>query len=133
MFIETRPEREFLRVDASGEFSLEEAKRTFLDLLAAVAKHKARKVLIDGRSVIGEPQTMERFYYGEFAAQAVARFADRERPYVPQFAYVLHEPMLDPQRFGERVARNRGMYVKMFDHLEDALKWLGTSAADKTD
>jgi len=133
MFIETRPETAFLHVDASGEFSLEEAKRTFLEMLAAVAMHKARKVLIDGRKVVGEPKTMERFYYGEFAAQAVARSADRERPYVPQFAYVLHEPVLDPQRFGERVARNRGMYVKVFDHLEEALEWLGTSPADETD
>ena len=64
-------------MSAVGEFSLEEAKRTFLEMLEAVARHKVRKVLFDGRGLAGEPKTMERFYYGEFVARAVAEFADR--------------------------------------------------------
>ena len=38
-----------LRVDARGEFSLEEAKRAFLEMLGAVAQYKAEKVLLDAR------------------------------------------------------------------------------------
>ena len=133
MSINTRLEAGFLRVEVSGEFSLEEAKRTFLEMMEAAAKCDARKLLVDGCQVVGEPKTMERFYYGEFAARSVANFADRGRPYIPQFAYLLREPVLDPGRFGERVARNRGMYVKMFDQLEEALAWLGTAPTDRTD
>ena len=42
----------------------------------------------------------------------------------PRFAYVLEEPMLDPERFGETVAVNRGMRVRAFDNLEAARAWL---------
>ena len=37
-----------LTVDASGEFSLEEAKRAFREMLAAVAQYQAEKILFDG-------------------------------------------------------------------------------------
>jgi len=63
----------FLAVDLSGEFSLEEAKRAFLEMLEAVARYKAEKVLLDGRTLKGKPEDLERFYYGEFAAKATIR------------------------------------------------------------
>ena len=50
-----------------------------------------------------------------------------------QFAYVLKEPVLDPERFGKTVAVNRGMLVKTFDNLEDALGWLEIALANKRD
>src|SRR4051812_43875544 len=129
MKLEICPELAFLRVRAVGEFSLEEAGRTFLEMLEAVARHKVRKVLFDGRGLVGEPKKMERFYYGEFAARAVSASA------VPstQFGYVLEEPVLDPWRFGQTVAVNRGMFVKTFDNQEDALEWLGVSTVNEPD
>jgi len=62
-----------LRVDASGDFSLEDAKQAFLEVIEAVAQHKAEKILLDGRNVKGKPKDMERFYYGEFAANQTRR------------------------------------------------------------
>ena len=70
---------------------------------------------------------------GEFAAQTVADFAERGVSRATKFAYVLREPVLDPQRFGETVAVNRGMFVKAFDSPEDALQWLGIAPANKPD
>jgi hypothetical protein len=133
MRLEISPESGFLRVDAMGKFSLEEAKRTFLEMLDAVARYKVKKVLFDGRRIKGEPETMERFFYGEYAAQAVREYSDRGVSRNTQFAYVLEYPVLDPGRFGETVAVNRGMHVKTFDNLKDALGWLGIVSADKTD
>jgi len=123
-----------LRVIALGEFSLAEAERTFLEMLEAVARHKTAKILLDGRELTGDLNTIQRFLYGEFTAHAVARYI-RERgvPRAPQFAYVLHEPVLDPQRFGETVAVNRGMWVQAFVNLEDALGWLRVAPATKPD
>jgi hypothetical protein len=48
MLLEIHPESGFLKVDATGKFSLQEAKRTFVEMLEAVALHKAEKVLFDG-------------------------------------------------------------------------------------
>ena len=103
MKLKVCPESDFLRVDAVGEFSLAEAKRTFLEMLEAVARHKVGKVLFDGRGLAGEPKTIERFFYGKFAARAVAEFADRGMlSRSTQFGYVLEEPVRD-----KRSGRNR--------------------------
>jgi hypothetical protein len=112
-----------LRVDASGEFSLEDAKQAFLEMLKAVGQHKVEKILLDARNVMGKPGDLERFYYGEFAARESHRMVV-EHKIVPRFAYVIHEPLRDPTRLGETVAVNRGMNVKTFETQEDALEWL---------
>jgi hypothetical protein len=132
MRIETRVETGFLYVYAMGDFSLEAAKSTFIEMLEIIATQKVKKIIFDGRELTGEPKTIERFYYGEFAAQAVVEFEDRGVSPATQFAYILEEPLLDPLRFGETVAVNRGMFVKAFDNLEDALRWLGISPSIKT-
>ena len=76
---------------------------------------------------------VERFYYGEFAAEAVAKFTAHGVSGATQFAYLLEVPVLDPERFGETVAVNRGMLVKTFDNLPDALAWLGAAPANNPD
>jgi hypothetical protein len=122
-----------LEVEVRGEFSLDEAKRTFLEMLDSAGRHGAAKVLFDGRGLKGEPEVMERFFYGEFAATETARAASEGNlPRVPRFAYVLEEPVLDPRRFGENVASNRGMIVKTFGNREEALKWLEVDSAGKS-
>jgi hypothetical protein len=134
MKLEVCPESGFLRVSAAGKFSIGEAKRTFLEMLEAVAQYKVKKVLFDGRGLAGKPETMERFYYGEFVARAVAEFADRGMlSRSTHFGYVLEEPVLDPKRFGETVAVNRGVYVRAFGNLQDAFGWLGILPANKPD
>jgi hypothetical protein len=113
-----------IRATLAGAFSLSDAETTFMRVLDALVQHRAKKVLIDGRAITGEPETMERFYYGGFVADAVADLNERGVSDVPQFAYVLVEPVLDKYRFGETVAANRGMFVKVFDNLEEAENWL---------
>jgi hypothetical protein len=129
MRIEMLPDSDLLKVQATGEFSLEEAKRTFLEIMDGVALHRSKRVLVDGRTITGDPGTIERFYYGEFAAQTVARYEERGVSPATPFAYVLIEPVLDAQKFGETVAVNRGMRVKVSDNLEEALEWLGIPSA----
>ncbi len=93
-----------LHVGATGKFSLAEAKRTFIEMLEAVAQNKVGKVLFDGRGLEGSPDFMERFYYGKFAAETVAQFGASGVSPDTEFAYVLKVPMRDPSRFGEAVA-----------------------------
>ena len=118
-------ERSLLVVTYTGDFSLAEAEATFLDLLASLVEHNLTRVLVDGQQLIGQPELLERFYYGNFVADAVNRTVDDTGCAMPTFAYVLQEPTLDPNRFGELVAVNRGMRVKAFDNLQHARWWLG--------
>ena len=119
-----RQEPNYLRVTASGEFSLNEAQRAFLEMLASVVHHRAEKILFDGRKLQGRPKDMERFYYGEFAAAESLKVA-KEHVISPRFAYVLHEPIRDRARLGETVAVSRGMDVKVVETLVEAFIWLG--------
>ena len=112
-----------LSVDASGEFSLEDAKQAFLEMLEAVALHKAEKILIDARNMKGKPKDMERFFYGEFVAREAHKIFV-EHKIVPRFSYVMHEPLRDPTRLGETIAVNRGMNVKTLETPENAIDWL---------
>jgi hypothetical protein len=121
-----------LNVDAQGEFSLEEAKSAFLEMLSAIAQYRAQRVLFDGRNVKGNPEDLERFYYGEFAAKHTLRLVG-EHKIVPQFAYVITEPLRDPRRFGETVALNRGMHIKVFAALEEAVEWLSLTPGNDAD
>ena len=123
-------EHQLLHVTYIGQFSLAAAEETFQQLLDALVKDKLRKVLIDGRQIVGDPEPLERFYYGKYAADAVSQTINRLRIDVPRFAYVLREPVLDPNRFGETVAVNRGMRVRTFDDLKQAEWWLGVSATE---
>ncbi|HTH38130.1 MAG TPA: hypothetical protein VL572_09195 [Pyrinomonadaceae bacterium] len=132
--ISARPEN--LHVVAAGEFSLDEAKRTFLEMLDAIQKLGIRKVLFDGRDITGEPLLIERFYYGQFAAEHVSNLTEHGwEGEEPQFAYVLTEPVLDWLRFGEMVMRNRGVNGRAFDNTEEAVAWLelGPEPLETTD
>src|SRR5436190_18619406 len=116
--IETVGQSKVAHVQVAGEFSLDQANKNFLEILNFVEEHHSEKVLFDGRQIVGDPAVVERFYYGEFTAEGVGKLRERGRHGKnPQFAFVFHEPVLDPLRFGETVAANRGMYVKAFDNL----------------
>jgi hypothetical protein len=121
MQIEIRLEVDVLYAIASGPWTLELSKQTFVELMDAVREHRPPKVLFDARQVTGKPDTMERYHYGEFCAIETRKLDSTIRPI---FAYVMIEPVLDHARFGETVALNRGMVVKAFDNIDDALSWL---------
>jgi len=131
MSIECRMENGLMHAVSTGEFSLEEAQSTFLDLLETIKENGCHKVLFDGREIDGDPMIVERFYYGEFCANAVEKMIrDGWAGISPQFAYVLHEPLLDPLRLGETVAVNRGMNVKAFSNTKEAMQWLFADRPD---
>ena len=125
MLLEIDPKSECLYATITGHFALEDAMRTFLELLHAVAQHRSEKVVFDGREIWGDVASFERFCYGDYVANEVVALVNRSGMKPPKFAYVLKEPILDPGRYGETVAANRGMRVRAFDNLEDALEWLG--------
>jgi hypothetical protein len=120
-------ELKLLRATYLGEFSLPEAEETFHQILDALVRDKLQKVLVDGRQLKGDPEPLERFYYGRYVAHAVNQTVNRKRIEVPRFAYVLKPPLLDPNRFGETVAVNRGMRIRVFDDMKQAEWWLEIS------
>ncbi len=115
--IEVQPQ--FLHVTLTGHFSLTEAKQKFVDLIDAVRPHNANRVLVDGQTLTGKLTIAERFDYAAFAAETARELSQRTR-----FAYLLQEPLLDPQRLDELVATNRGMNVRAFSDFDATIRWL---------
>lgn len=107
----------------AGEFDLTLAEQQFIQLLNEVVHKGATKVLIDGRQVTGHPSAFERFVYGTFVACASLEVLQRHNARL-KFAYIIPNPLLDPERFAESVAVNRGMAVKAFDDENEAREWL---------
>ena len=132
MMLKMHVESEVLHVSATGQFSMEEAKRTFIEVIDAVAKHRVDKVFFDGRGIEGNPELIERFYFSKFAAHTVNDYSSRGLCRFPIFGFVLKEPVLDPGRFGETVAMNRGMHIKVFDNVKEAQVWLGIDPGKTT-
>ena len=110
---------------------MEKAKTQFLEVLEAIANYNLKNVLYNGQELTGSLDTWERFEYGAFLAAAVAESVHRDPSVAPRFAYVLKEPVLDPERFAETVAVNRGVHGKAFDNLKDAFEWLGIASANE--
>lgn len=42
-----------------------------------------------------------------------------------QIAVVGNPPLIDPNRFGETVAKNRGLNIKVSNEIDEVLEWLG--------
>jgi len=128
------PRGNVLYVAVGGDFTLDSAKRNFLEIVEAVNEHKSEKVLLDGRKIVGEPTIIQRFYYGQFVADAITAPDKKRGPVkLPEFAYVLMPPALDRGRLGETVAVNRGIKLKAFDNMPDALAWLGVTDLETED
>jgi hypothetical protein len=123
--LSTRADKGLLLATYTGEFLLPEAEKSFLQILEALEQRNVQKVVVDGRALTGQLSPSERYAYGEFVAKQINAQRSRIAGHDPQFAYVLTPPLLDPERLGENVAVNRGMRVKAFDNLDDALDWLG--------
>ena len=106
-----------------GPFELTLAQQQFLKILDEALHNGARKVLIDGQQITGDPTAFQRFLYGTFAACATLEVLHTHNLKL-KFAYIIHEPLRDPERLGETVASNRGMDVKTFEDRKEAVEWL---------
>jgi hypothetical protein len=127
MSVSITNEPDFLLARATGRFSIESAKRTFLEICDAIVRYQSEKVLFDGTDLSGEPKIADRFDYGQFVAEETRKLESRGLGLRPRFAYVLLPPVFDPRKLGEIVAQNRGMNVNTFARREDAVAWLTRS------
>ena len=116
-------EQGILHAVVVGSFDLTLAERQFTELLHKAVYSGATKVLIDGRQVTGYPSAVERILYGAFVACSTLEVLNRENAKL-RFAYLIHQSVHDPQRYGETVAVNGGMDVKAFEDMDEAVEWL---------
>jgi len=116
----TQEHPRFLQAILVGAFEPD----AFLDAcrraLSVAGEKKIATVLIDARQVTGERiSTMDRFKVGETFAGIQRGF-----PFATRVAVLGNEPLVEPGRFGETVAVNRGAVGRVFTDLDEATNWL---------
>ena len=119
-----KPGREYLAILVDGVFDLDYANELTPRILDACALHRSSRLIVDARGVRGTILLGERYIYAETFARLYKerRVAGTVRHV--QFAFVAVPPVLDPQRFGGKVAVSRGVQVKVFHAIEEACAWL---------
>ena len=114
----------FLSVTVSGHFSLSEAKIMYADALECLLKKNVSKLFFDVFRVKGVVTTMDRYYFGEFAAFESLKYIGKGLKKI-SVSICGEEPIIDPRRFGEIVARNRGLNLKVTTDKNESLQFLG--------
>ena len=121
----------YLLAALSGVFSLRCAQDAYDRAVKAALPLGFSRILFDASAVTGNPSQDERYSLGLFVATEQRLLAARSPELALQVAVLGRQPLIDPQRFGETVAVNRGAKFKESEHLDEVLSWLGISANGK--
>jgi hypothetical protein len=115
---------DYLLITVTGAFDIESAKESARRSLDLCQARKQSKALVDCRNATGSLSTVDRYDFATYVAELHARYA-LEHGAALRVAYVGNEPFIDPGRFGETVAMNRGALIKVTTDMNEALAWLG--------
>jgi len=108
-------EGDWLVVRMSGPFAVEWFVEIIAAVVTALRAAPAIAVFVDAREVFGAPSDLDRY---RFAMAAVSQGL------TGPLAFLAKEPIVDPARFGEAVARNRGVNARAFTNEVEARAWL---------
>ena len=114
----------YLHVALEGEFDQASARSMFRAALEAAAGRAEPRILLDSTRMGGTLSTEDRLQLGMFIADEQARQAGRFRQ-PPQIAILAVPPVMDPGRFTQTVANNRGVRMRASESLQELLAWLG--------
>lgn len=112
----------YLSVNVSGYFSLSDAKKMFTEALEVLYEIKLSRLFFNVHKVKGKVTTMDRYDLGEYAAVEAINFLLKGLPKITISFYGV-EPIIDPERFGELVAKNRGLNIKVTTDKNEALNF----------
>ena len=127
--VDFKPHKNYLLALVSGDYSLRSAQDVYDQAIKIAVAGGHSRLLLDASRVTGAPTQDERYMLGLFVAAEQRILASRTPPAEVQVAVFGHQPLIDPERFGETVAVNRGAKVKVSERLDEALSWLGVSAS----
>jgi hypothetical protein len=112
---------EWLHVHARGAFDVPWLTGFVTEVMAAAkaADPALPAILVDVRELTGpRPDGMTLYDLGVLASRDIIGV---------RVAFVASEAFVDPRRFGESVARNRGLNLRVFTDMNEALGWLRTT------
>lgn len=112
---------DYLCCKVTGEYEFELTKKMFSDLVDEAVRQSRDFTLIDISEMTGTVSIIERYDLSSFLADY--RQTNAPGKYL-KIALTGHEPQIDSARFGQIVAQNRGVNLKVFTDIDKALGWL---------
>ncbi len=106
----------YILFDFSGEFSPDAGKQCIDAMVEACTEAQIPRALLDCRSMTGEIEIMESFMVAKYGVKMIGS--------ISKFALVGREDQMFPDNFVENVAVNRGINLKLFTDVEEAIHWL---------
>lgn len=101
--------------------SLPQMKSCFAAVYDAIEEQDSRKLLIDLRATRQQVPVIELY-------ELCIYLADKFEPVYAKIAVLASQEAVYPDRFGENVVRNRGLYlVRFVANKQEALDWLLTT------
>jgi hypothetical protein len=107
-------------LDASGWKKIDSARG---DVVDAIRKNGIYKLLFYCRELSGKLSTLDRFLVAMFLVKENMKFITAQAPPL-EITFVVNLSLRDIEKFGEKVARNRGLRGLVTDNIQEALKWL---------
>ncbi|MGE3467221.1 MAG: hypothetical protein AB7J13_09835 [Pyrinomonadaceae bacterium] len=105
-----------------GEYSFDATVEMIDAAIAYCRASSIRALLVDITQVTGfpPPSTAERFHFvTQWSATAGGRLT---------IAMIAPPEMIDPEKIGVTMAKNRGLKSEVFTNEQDAVRWLGLTS-----
>jgi hypothetical protein len=116
-----------ISLDASGWKKIESVRTDVVDI---IKKSGIYRLLFICHDLSGHISTLDRFLVAIFFVKENLRFITiRSTPL--KIAFVASKSLIDAEKFGEKVARNRGLHGLVTDNIQEALNWLDQATPSK--
>jgi hypothetical protein len=122
--LKIEPQPAYLLMTFEGQFESSVIDPITTQAVEACEKYQPSKMLFDFRQVDGQMSTMDRYNTASIFAKKYLDLKITGKIPDCRFAFVGNHPLIDPQKFGETVANNRGLNVKVFIEWTEAVAWL---------
>ena len=106
----------YIRFDYAGEFSEVMGKQCIDAMVEACSQVQLAKILLDCRKMTGEIQIFDSFEVAKYGVEMLGS--------AYKTALVGREDQMLPDNFVENVAVNRGVNLKIFTDIDEAIDWL---------
>ena len=128
MEISIENKKSYIYIKISGQTSLDtsewkKVESARVGVVDIIKKAGIYKLLFDCRELSGKISTMDRFLLAMVFVKENIKFITTKAP-VLKIAFVVNKSMIDTERIGAKVARNRGLRGMLTDNILEAFKWL---------
>ena len=129
MEIDIENRKSYLYIKVSGNVSLtspsgwQEVKSVRGEIIEKIIKNRIYAILFDCRECSVKLSTLGRFLFATIVAEENEKLVKAQIPPL-KITFVVNKYLIDPGKFGEKVAHDRGLNGLVTDNIHEAMRWI---------